>query len=362
MTVRRPRLSSRNEGPGPRIPRWVLAALGALTLSSCYVTNQGFMYLSLRARAVGLDKVLSDSEAPEELKDLVRRAERIRTFAISELGLRDTRNYRSLVRLDSDRLATVVSACDPASFDRYLWNYPVVGALPYKGFFKSEDAEREAARLRALGLDTLVRPVDAFSTLGYLSDPLFSIFAKYDDGELAELIIHELAHATVFAKRAEQFNEEFATFVGRQGARIYIARTYGPSSPELSALDDSRKDAEAFAVYLRETADLLQGVYSSNQTREDKLAAKSEIIDSRAVEFRQSASGTFRQTSYRDFPMEKINNAYLDLYRLYEGDLRLYAEYMERVCEGDLAAFIQSVAAISKSVGDPKEILRTAIR
>lgn len=340
---------------------WILAALGALTLSSCYVTAQGARYLALRARAVGLEKVLSDPEAPREIKDLALRAERIREFAVGELGLADTRNYRSLVRLDSDRLATVVSACDPVSFERHLWRYPVVGALPYKGFFKPEEAEREASRLKAKGLDTLVRPVDAFSTLGWFADPLFSNFAKYDDGELAELIIHELAHATVFVKRAEQFNEEFATFVGRQGARAYISRMHGSPSPELAALDHARADAEAFAGFLRQTADLLETVYSSDRNRDEKLSAKSAILASRAAEFRESAPLRFRQEAYRSFAMDRINNAYLDLYRLYEGEPELYAEFLERYCDGDLARFIREVAALSKAGGDPKDRIRNAL-
>lgn len=357
----RARPSRRNEGPGLLILRWIAAALGALTLSSCYVTNQGFRYLSLRARAVGLEKVLSDPEAPQELKDLVRRAERIRAFAIEELGLRDTRNYRSLVRLDSDRLATVVSACDAVSFERHLWTYPVVGALPYKGFFKPGEAEREAERLKAKGLDTLIRPVDAFSTLGWFADPLFSNFSRYDDGELAELIIHELAHATIFVKRAEQFNEEFATFVGRRGARLYIYRMYGAQSPELSALDDARADSEAFADFLRDTAKLLEGIYSSDRSREEKLATKSAVIVARAEEFRESAPLRFRQEAYRTFAMERINNAYLDLYRLYEGEPELYAEFLEQRCGGDLARFIREVADLSKSGGDPKDRIRSAL-
>ncbi|NLJ46055.1 MAG: aminopeptidase [Treponema sp.] len=338
--------------------RRILAALGALTLSSCYVTTQGIKYLSLRTRAVGIEKILSDPEAPEKLKDLARRAERIRAFAVGELGLRDTRNYRSLVRLDSDHLATVVSACDPVSFDRYLWNYPVVGPLPYKGFFNPRDAEREAARLRAKGLDTLVRPVDAFSTLGWFADPLFSNFARYDDGELADLIIHELSHATVFVKGRDQFNEEFATFVGRRGARLYIARTYGPDSPELSALDEARADAEAFADYLRETAGLLEALYSSERSREEKLEEKSRILSARAEEFRKTAARRFREESYRTFPMDRINNAYLDLYRLYEGEPELYSEYLEGVCGGDLVRFIREAERIAKSGADPKEVMR----
>ena len=232
------------------------------------MTVQGSRYLCLRARAVPADKVLADPEAPESSKDLLRRAATIRDFAVNILGLRDTKNYKALVEMDADRLATIVSACDAVSFDRYLWRYPVVGALPYKGFFKPEEAKREAARLKAKGLDVIVRPVDAFSTLGWFADPLFSFMERYDDAQLGETLIHELAHATVFVKKDEQFNEEFATFVGRQGSLTYLASVYGAESPEVAAAQHGRRDSDAFANYLRETARLLEDVYSTDASRE----------------------------------------------------------------------------------------------
>lgn len=343
------------------VARWILAGLGALSLSSCYVTVQGSRYLALRARAVRAERVLADPDSSRDSKDLVLRAEAVRSFATSVLGLADTRSYRALVELDSDRLATVVSACDPVSFDRHLWKYPLVGALPYKGFFEPGEAEREAERLKAKGLDTLVRPVDAFSTLGWFADPLFSTFARYDDGELAELIIHELAHATVFVKKAEQFNEEFATFVGRRGARLYLARAYGPDSPELEALDASRADSEAFAAFLRETARRLETVYSSGGSREEILARKAELITARAREYRDAAPTLLRGEAYRSFPMERVNNAYLDLYRLYEGEPELYDEYLETVCGGDLEVFIRKLVDLARLGGDPKKRMKDVL-
>ncbi len=352
-----------NEGRGPvPVLRWILAALGALTLSSCYVTTQGTRYLSLLSRAERVERILSDPDASPEIKDLVVRAERIRSFAIQEFGLADTRNYRSVVRLDSDALATVVSACDAVSFRRHLWKYPVVGDLPYKGFFKPAEAEREAARLRGEGLDVLVRTVDAFSTLGWLPDPLFSTFSRYDDGQLAELILHELAHATVFVKGAEQFNEEFATFVGRQGALRYLARVHGDPSSELAAFQDARTDADAFAAFLRETADRLETLYGSGRPREEILSGKAEILAARARDYRETASVRFRSEDYRVFPMDRINNAYLDLYRLYEGEPEVYGEYLDSVCGGDLSLFVRKVKDLAGNRGDPKDAIRKAIR
>ena len=332
-----------------------------LCLSSCYVMVQGSRYLALRSRAVSAERALENPETPEATRRLLERAGTIREFAVVELGLRDTKNYKAVVELDADRLATIVSACASDSFDRYLWSYPVVGKLPYKGFFKPEEAEKEAARLKRKGLDVLVRPVDAFSTLGWFADPLFSFMAEYDEAELAETIIHEMVHATVFVKQAKDFNEEFATFVGRQGALAYLESARGPDGEVTEKALRSREDSRAFAAYLRNTARALAKIYSSGASREEKLRLKAEVVRSRAKEYEGLPEGTFHNAAYRSFPMDRINNAFLDLYRLYEGEDELYLDFLSRVCHGNLSEFVRTVAGISDRKGDPKESMRALL-
>lgn len=341
--------------------RLALASALALCLSSCYVAVQGSRYLALRSRAVSAERALENPATPAAARGLLERARAIREFAVEKLGHRDTESYKALVELDADRLATIVSACASDSFDRYLWNYPVVGRLPYKGFFKPEEAEREAARLKRKGLDVIVRPVDAFSTLGWFADPLFSFMAGYDDAELAETILHEMAHATVFVKQAQDFNEEFATFVGRQGALAYLESACGSDGEPTEKARWSREDSRTFAAYLKDTARALAEIYSSGVSREEKLRLKAEVIRSRAKEYEGLPEGSFHDSAYRSFPMDRINNAYLDLFRLYEGEDELYLDFLSRVCHGNLAEFVRTVADISVREGDPKESMRALL-
>ncbi|MDP3178769.1 MAG: aminopeptidase, partial [Spirochaetaceae bacterium] len=221
--------------PRPRrFARCATALAAAFLSTSCYVTEQGSRYLTLISRAVPVARALDDPKTDAALRDLIERAQAAARFAVDELGMKRTRNFSSIVELEGDRLATVVQACAELSFDRWLWSYPVVGKLPYRGYFDPEEARAEAARLKSLGKDVIVRPVDAFSSLGWLPDPLFSPMAAYDEAEVAELVIHEMMHATVFLKGngagVEQFNEELATFVGREGAMLALASIHGPDS------------------------------------------------------------------------------------------------------------------------------------
>jgi len=274
------------------------------------------------------------------------------------LGLRETNNYTSIVTLDSDRLVTVVSACAELSFDRYLWSYPIIGKFPFRGYFTPREAQEEAARLKGKGWDTITRPVDAFSTLGWFTDPLFSFMASYSEADIADMILQELTHATIFLKGEGDFDEEISAFVGRQGSLVWLESKYGENSSQVDELRKNRADDDAFSGWLRATAEELQAIYASGLTTAEKRAQKAAIIDSRATDFRTEYARHFVTDRYKDFPMEKLNNAYLDLYRIYEGEPTLYMDYYKKICASSMRRFIDEVARITKHGADPREEMR----
>jgi predicted aminopeptidase len=190
---------------------------------------------------------------------------------------------------------------------------------------------------------------------------------------VADLVIHEMTHATVFLKGdrpgLEQFNEELATFVGREGSLLYLARKYGAGSPELAAARVERSDAEAFSAYLAGTAKELEAVYASAASDGEKRVRKAEIIAARAVQYKADYRRLFKGEAYESFPMERINNAYLDLYRLYEGESALYKDYYDKACGGDMKTFIEAIARIAREAAashggeaaDPKAAMRRVL-
>jgi predicted aminopeptidase len=337
----------------------------SLFLPSCYELSEGTRYLSIRSKAESIDRVLADPNTKPELRLLLERARSARAYALDNFALKPTKNYTSVVVLDADHLVTVVQACSELSFTRYLWNYPVVGKMPYRGYFDQKEADKEAALLKKKGLDVIARPVDAFSTLGWLSDPLFSFMSAYSEADISDLVMHEMTHATIFLKGdypgSEQFNEELATFVGREGSLLYLAKVHGADSSEVAAARADQEDAAAFASYLAGTAKELEAVYSSTAGDDEKRKRKAEIISARADEYKKEYAALFKGGLYIAFPMEKINNAYIDLYRLYEGESALYRDFYEKLCGSDLKRFVQSVGKIAKAKGDPKAEMRRLV-
>lgn len=325
----------------------VSVALASL-LSSCWYAKQAAHFLAERASAVPVERVASNPGTPPETVAMLETVDRVRRFAVDRVGLSPTRNYTRYVALDRDYVADVVSACAADSFERYRWRYPVLGELPYKGFYDKADANREAKRLKEAGLDVIVRQVEAFSSLGYFKDPLYSFMVGSDEDELAELVIHESAHATLFVKGADQFNEGFATFVGRRGAELYLDERYGPDSTQAARRRARMADGRAFVGFIRGTAALLEEAYADESVgRDARLERKAAVIAERASLFAAERERLFDGEAYRRFDMSTINNAYIDLYRLYEDDLSLFDAWFDRVAGGSLPVFVSALSALA---------------
>jgi predicted aminopeptidase len=362
----------------PHAAALVLLLAAGLLCSGCYTLTQGITMLGYLGRAVPLEELAAEPEAgaggasppgaeaagagddAAKTGEFAERVRDIRRFAMEELGLKESANYTRYVELDRDYLAAVVSASARDSFTRHEWWFPVVGKVPYKGFFKVEDARGERERLEKKGLDVWVRGVDAFSTLGWFKDPLYSYMRDYSDYRLADLLIHELLHATVYLAGQSQFNEELAEFVGSEGARLYIEQKYGAESPEYRALGDSEADNRSYTAYLRGLIAELENLYNSAVSPEEKLVQKARIIRNSQERFSREYDGLFHSDNYRSFSELPVNNAYLDLYRLYYEGGDFYRDLYER-SGGSLPRFIAAAKTLHKRERNPKEALTRAL-
>jgi predicted aminopeptidase len=336
---------------------FLLAVCGMF--SGCYTLKQGVTMLGYLNRAVPLEQIAPEETAPDS-DDFVQRVHDIRRFASEELGLAMTKNYTRYVQLDRDYLAAVVSASAKDSFNRHEWHFPIVGSVPYKGFFDVEDARKERAKLEKKDLDVWVRPVEAFSTLGWFKDPLYSYMRDYSPARLADLIIHESLHATVFIKGQVQFNEELAEFIGSEGARLYMESRYGADSEEYRAMFASEADNKTFVAFIQKLIAELDALYTSGLDRAETLAKKEAIINAAQERFAAEYDNLFSHDNYRGFAELPVNNAYLELYRLYHAEDNFFADLYEHSGR-DLPAFIAAAKTVKKKGGDPRGQLAGAL-
>ncbi len=201
----------------------VVVLLAVLTPLGRYISRAAFEEGKILARRRSIAGILADSAAGSVAE---RRALQLvvdaRRFAIDSLHLKAGESFTTYSPLTRDTLVLVLSAARRDTLAPYTWWFPVVGRFPYKGFFDFAQAKRTAQAMQRGGLDTYLRPASAFSTLGWFNDPLLSTTLRLDSLDLANTIIHELTHNTLFLKGQVTFNESFASFVGAHGAMEFF--------------------------------------------------------------------------------------------------------------------------------------------
>ncbi len=185
-----------------------------------YLAQLAYEEMRFLRSATPATEMLAKAEDPERRRALETLLS-VREFAERE-GLAVGGSYREVADVSSAAPFHVVTAAYADRLEPYTWWYPVIGAIPYRGYFDRAEADGFAAKLRGKGLDTMIVEASAYSTLGWLDDPLPSNLLDRGAGVVAITVLHELVHQTFFAPGAVAFNETLATAVAyRLGERFY---------------------------------------------------------------------------------------------------------------------------------------------
>ena len=261
----------------------VLLVIGSLLVfTGCgipYVAHVSYGQARILVGRVTIEDRLEDPAVSAREKEKLRLVLDAKAFAHEKIGLAETSSYSSVYDTEGDPVAWNLSACADTAFLPYRWTFPILGSLPYKGYFTRRPAVEEARELRAREMDVLLWPVSAYSTLGWFSDPLFTPMLEYTDVQLANTIFHELAHATVFIDKDADFNETLATFIGNQGAVEFFEQRGGKTDPRLLAAADEDHDDKIFVQEIAKLRAQLQSLYSSAAIRAEKLRNKTRIFE-----------------------------------------------------------------------------------
>jgi predicted aminopeptidase len=272
-----------------------LLPLLPLLLSGCYYVKLGLGQLDMALNSESLEAVENDPALPAAKRRKIQLVRDAKEFGERAMGLAPSDNYTTYYDTGGRPVTWVVTACAKDKFEPYLWSFPIVGTVPYKGFFSREDALAEAAALEALDLDVHVSPASAYSTLGYFKDPVLSTMLEYPDEELVSLILHELTHGTIFLPGGVDFNEGLANFVGAQGAKQFFRGRGGEGSTSYaravrSMAREERRDARARAMF-----NALDALYKSDASREDKLALREEVAAALRAAWKAEAEALLRE-------------------------------------------------------------------
>ncbi len=280
-------------------------------------------------------------------------------FAHSALALPDNGSYRDYVDIGRPYAVWNVFAAGPFDLALRRWCFPVAGCVVYRGYFDEQRARDFAAQLAAGGDDVHVAGAVAYSTLGYLRDPLLSSVLQLPGATATALMFHELAHQRVYIPGDTVFNESFATLVEQEGLARWLA-----ARGEWAALcrfGNGLARARQVRALLDEARAELAAIYRSASPEVQPTAAKAAAF-ARLLERYRALRAGWREPPYFDSWFEgDINNASLGALAAYDrlvgvlrvilasegGDLPAFYRRADRLAQLDEAARGEVLGAIT---------------
>jgi predicted aminopeptidase len=301
---------------------------------------QGQLHIVWNAKPV--EVFLNDPAFPDSLKEKLRLIEEVRRYAIDSLGLKDTKNYKTLYDQKGEEIMWVVTACEPFKLKPKEWNFPILGSVPYKGFFEKDKAVQLKADLEKEGLDVSIRNPGGWSTLGWFTDPILSKMLERSEGDLANLIIHEMSHATIFIKDSIDFNENLSSFIGDRGAEKFLISKYGVASSRYLAYLGEDADYLRYVDHMLLGASVLDSLYNAmkeNDPFDQKLRLKKNVIR-KIVSSLDTLTLSTNQKPSRRFNDKLPNNAYFMNFRRYQSKQDFFWQVYNNRFHADLKAYI----------------------
>ncbi len=303
---------------------------GCLQLGYLAQAAQGQDDIAYRTRPIA--RVLQDEGTSEYTRSMLSVIGDVKAFG-ERHGIDATGNYEDYVALDRPVVVYVVSASHPLRFESKTWWFPIVGSVPYLGWFDQRDAEQFAEELKEQGWDVDLRGARAYSTLGWFADPILSTMIRPRPsvvGDMVNVVLHESVHATHYVNSQSAFNESLADYVADTLTDVYLRDRLQLDRWELLTYAQSQRAREVRQRRFREAHEQLEALYASKESSADKLAMKRHITARLRAELRF---------------WRPINNATLASSRTYHGGNEAFAQLFDD-CGHDWRRFWTVVKAI----------------
>jgi predicted aminopeptidase len=307
-----------------------------------YGIRQGMGQLEIVWNARPVEEFLKDPAFPDSLKTKLKLIDDVRKFAIDSLGLKDTENYKTLYDQKNKEVMWVVQACEPFELKPKEWHFPIVGSVPYKGFFNKAKALDLRKELEQEGYDVSVRNPGGWSTLGWFTDPILTGMLDRSEGDLASLIIHEMVHATVFVKDDVDFNENLADFIGDTTAYDFLKFRFGKESKQYTTYLHQDQDYRKYTRHILKGTHSLDSLYASMK-KEDPIESKKEQKEAMISKIILAIDTLqlYEKRNSTNLKKRLPNNTFFMSYRLYKAKQTVFEEELDQKFNGDIRAYVK---------------------
>jgi predicted aminopeptidase len=347
--------------------RWILRVAAALLLvvagylalspTGRYLVRAAVAEGSILARRRPIVAMVQDSSTSPRIAAKLRLVLAARAFAADSVGLRAKESFTTYSQLDRDTLVLVLSGAYRDRLVAKTWWFPIVGSVPYKGFFDFDLARASARALDAEGFDVYLRPSAAFSTLGWFNDPLLSTSLRADSIDLVDTVIHELTHNTYYASGQAVFNESFANFVGARGSAWFFRTRGSPAAAdEADARWSDEKTMSRFWAALYKSVDSAFKAHPTDSTA--RLAARDTVYARARRELVDVLGPQLRTIGPRVLERLRLDNAALLAHKIYDTDLDAFDAVWERQGRDLRRAVVRIIELAKSRPKDPFTALR----
>jgi predicted aminopeptidase len=241
-----------------------------------YLTKISFGQINILINTQKITDVLKDDHVSKEEKQKIFLIEGIKKYSVDSLGYKPTKNFTTYFNQHNQPILWIVTACKPFSFEPYEWKFPIVGKVSYKGFFTRNSAQKEYLNLYTKGYDADISEVSAWSTLGWLPDPILSSMLGKSKGRMANLFFHELFHATYYAPSSVDVNENLANFIARKATLQFLQH----DTAELYKFLKTTQDDSTYNSFTFKGYETLKAFYFSTQKEDStiRLQQKEDLL------------------------------------------------------------------------------------
>jgi predicted aminopeptidase len=334
------------------VPRIILTPCLFFNLQACYHLDNAYYLNNLYSSRRKIEEVLKDERTSDRIKKKLQTAIDILSYA-KERGLNAEDKYTEYIDVGDRPISYIVEAAEVDQLKHVTWWFPVVGDVPYLGYMKKTERDEKANDLEGKGFDVYRSEAEAFSGLGWFRDPILSSYLSGNDASIANLLFHELTHATLWIPGSVEFNDNLASYIGDVLTIQYLESR--KQAGELRSYSVKKADREIFAIWLQNLRGSLENLYSQRNrlSKDEILIHKRELF----VSFLREKRPKFNSVDY--IGRDTWNNAVVLAASLYISKAAEFAK--ARACLGNIGVglFLKKIREANKKIADPFQILKS---